>query len=348
MNALIDSEVSNISQYRGSLIGCAVGDAMGAPVEGKSHLVVEEYIRDHVLPMNFDGVVREQGQHRFGQYTANTQLTRELAISMTENLGFKAKAFGDRLVRLFSERRVIGASETMARAVGRLAESADPYKSGDKETQSNEASVRAAPIGLFYQKIANVIPFAVSQSRLTHQNPLAIAGSVAIAHAAALALLHESPVQILLQVAGSVSSKSHDFSNRIFSLADRVDSNMNEQEILAWVNRQQWDNGWGGISSWMISSVLWSLYSFAKHPDNFMEAIITAIKPGGDVGATAAMTGSLVGARIGLDAIPKELATRVHDRASRQAKNFVDFEGMEDHGYDYLCDLGRNLWEFSK
>jgi hypothetical protein len=52
---------------------------------------------------------------------------------------------------------------------------------------------------------------------------------------------------------------------------------------------------WNGISPFVTSSVLWSLYSFLRSPDDYWEAICTAIAVGGDVDTTAAMTGAIAG-----------------------------------------------------
>jgi hypothetical protein len=77
------------------------------------------------------------------------------------------------------------------------------------------------------------------------------------------------------------------------------------------------DSQWrGGISAFVVSSVLWALYAFLKHPDDYRLAVALAIEAGGDVGTTAAMTGALVGARMGLSAIPSDLASRLNDRGT--------------------------------
>jgi ADP-ribosylglycohydrolase len=60
--------------------------------------------------------------------------------------------------------------------------------------------------------------------------------------------------------------------------------------------------------------VLWSLYCFLKYPDNYLDAVCTAISAGGDTDTTAAMTGAISGARLGLDAIPSDLVAFVNDR----------------------------------
>jgi hypothetical protein len=69
-----------------------------------------------------------------------------------------------------------------------------------------------------------------------------------------------------------------------------------------------------GITPFVVSSVLWSLYSFLRSPDDYWETIRTAISPGGDVDTTAAMAGAISGAHLGLEAIPHDLALRLTDQ----------------------------------
>jgi ADP-ribosylglycohydrolase len=73
---------------------------------------------------------------------------------------------------------------------------------------------------------------------------------------------------------------------------------------------------WQGIPPFVRSSVLWALYSFLTNPDNYWEAVCTAIAVGGDVDTTAAMTGAISGARVGLEKLPLRLARLLNDRGS--------------------------------
>ena len=69
------------------------------------------------------------------------------------------------------------------------------------------------------------------------------------------------------------------------------------------------------ISPFVIPSVLWSLYSFLRSPEDYWATISTAIRCGGDVDTTAAMAGAISGAYLGLEGLPEHLVTFVHDRA---------------------------------
>lgn len=87
---------------------------------------------------------------------------------------------------------------------------------------------------------------------------------------------------------------------------------------------------WAGISPYVVPTVLWSLYSFRRTPDDYFETICTAIAVGGDVDTTAAIAGAISGAFVGLEGIPRQLALRVTDRGS--------------WGFDELNELGKSAW----
>lgn len=57
--------------------------------------------------------------------------------------------------------------------------------------------------------------------------------------------------------------------------------------------------GWGGEETLAIA-----LYCAIRHFDNFEEAMIAAVNHGGDSDSTGAVTGNILGAAIGYDAIP--------------------------------------------
>lgn len=56
---------------------------------------------------------------------------------------------------------------------------------------------------------------------------------------------------------------------------------------------QDYDDGSTGVSGFVVSSVVWSLYSFLVSPSNFVNTIVVAVSAGGDTDSTAAMAGML-------------------------------------------------------
>jgi ADP-ribosylglycohydrolase len=86
----------------------------------------------------------------------------------------------------------------------------------------------------------------------------------------------------------------------------------------------QTNERWIGISPFVTSSVLWSLYSFLRTPENYWQSICTAIAAGGDVDTTAAMSGAIAGARVGIEKIPHAWTQRLTDRGEWKYDDLVE------------------------
>jgi hypothetical protein len=68
-----------------------------------------------------------------------------------------------------------------------------------------------------------------------------------------------------------------------------------------------------GITPHVLPSGVWAMYAALGSPDDWVGAVTTAIAGAGDTDTTGAMAGALVGARIGIEALPPA-ARAVHDR----------------------------------
>jgi ADP-ribosylglycohydrolase len=60
-----------------------------------------------------------------------------------------------------------------------------------------------------------------------------------------------------------------------------------------------------------------------RTPDDYWEAICTAIAVGGDVDMTAAMTGELSGAHLGFDRLPVDRARQLTDQGTGRLSELV-------------------------
>lgn len=72
----------------------------------------------------------------------------------------------------------------------------------------------------------------------------------------------------------------------------------------------------------VIPTVLASFWSLLMHPDSWGDAVAEAIGLGGDVDTLGAIVGALMGARLGIDAVPSHLAASVVD--SRRLRRLAD------------------------
>jgi hypothetical protein len=94
---------------------------------------------------------------------------------------------------------------------------------------------------------------------------------------------------------------------------------------------------WEGISPFVTPSVLWSLYSFLRTPEDYWETMCTAISVGGDVDTTAAMAGAMSGARVGIEGLPDNWVRRVTDRGEWGYEDLVTL-AMQCYQTNISCD----------
>lgn len=336
----------SVDKFQGCLIGCAVGDAVGAPAETWGLRECQTYVENKVAPMSFDRVARvsREGERiPFGQYTDDTQLTRELISSILACGELDPEHYAATLVDLFTNRNPVGTGRATRAAVARLFQGVPWDEAGTPPPSAgNGSAMRAAPIGLLHwdtkpRDVEDLVEDAEVQGIITHANPVCTAGSVVIACAVQQALSSAPPNTLRWweDLTVGVSYVEHDalddvpMAELILTLWEKREDK--PEDVRTWLMEITPDFGikWRGISSWVVASVLWSLYSFLRTPDDFWATIQTAVWPGGDVDSTAAMAGAISGAYNGLQAIPESVAKMVHDNGS--------------WGYEELCGLAVEL-----
>jgi ADP-ribosylglycohydrolase len=301
----------------GSLLGLSLGDALGAVVEANPPEIAREYAAGLLA-----GRVSERGPtgFPFGQVTDDSQLARELLLGFAMSGAFDPGDFGARLVDLVDRGRLVGAGPGSLRSAARLKAGVPWREAGEPEPYSgNGAAMRAGPCGVLLRRDQTQLRQSVlNQAKVTHLGAGAAAGALAIATAAALASRQESinPTDFLSQVADSIASVDGSVSGAIQALTDIA--TQEPPDAVASFQRLGLEpdarDQWRGISGRVVGSVCWSLYAFLRSPDDYWQAVCTAIWAGGDTDTTAAMTGGLVGGRVGADPLPAHLLTLINDR----------------------------------
>jgi ADP-ribosylglycohydrolase len=307
-------------RFSGCLIGQCVGDAAGFPAEGHSPEICRRYVNE----MLRGGSAEEAGRGRFpfGQYTDDSQLARELLQSYVTCNRFEPQEYARRIAAIFSEERIVGYGRATEEAARRLAQGISWDNAGTPSPSAgNGSAMRAGPVGLIsFDDHRLLIQHAVDQGRITHNDERCSAGAVAIAGAVALVLQRTkvNKEEFLLQLNEWTRDISSSVSSFILKLREWV--------LLPPAAAAERIAGAGldadypyyrqGISPFVTCSVLWSLYSFLRTPDDYWETICTAISAGGDTDTTASMAGAISGAYMGLGAIPSSVARRLTDRGT--------------------------------
>ncbi|WP_207890321.1 ADP-ribosylglycohydrolase family protein [Rubrobacter taiwanensis] len=318
-------------RFVGCLIGQCTGDALGFVVEGRLPEVCRRYI-DRVLD---EGVPGEAGRepYRFGQYSDDSQLARELLQSYAELGRFDPEDYARRIAAIFREVRIVGQGRATEEAARRLIGGVSWRESGTPPPAAgNGSAMRAGPVGLlFHDDPEGLVRAAREQGIITHRDDRCSAGAVAIAGAVALAF-QERPVDFgcfLAQLSEWTAAVEPSFGGYIRRLEEWVE--LPPGEAAGPISRAGLESGehdprWG-ISPFVVGSVLWSLYSFLRSPEDYRETVRNAISAGGDVDTTAAMAGAISGAHLGIEGVPEDLARRVTDNGT--------------WGYEELAELAR-------
>lgn len=322
-------------QFSGCLIGQCLGDALGFPVEGRSASVCVRYVKEFLMKARAGETGR--GHYSFGQYTDDSQLARELVISIVSQSRFDPADYARRIANIFSEGKIVARGMATSEAAARLARGVPWDKAGTPPPSAgNGSAMRAAPIGLmFHDDNDALVNAARDQGIITHKDTRCSAGAVAIAGAVALAL--EGPPKdtkkFLDILAGWAGRLDESVADAVYNLKEWITLPPDEAApvIAAAGQEPEFSGKYSGIPGFVTGSVLWSLYSFLRSPDDYWETICTAIITGGDVDTTAAMAGAISGACLGLDAIPLDLARRINDNGAWK--------------FDDLINLSRRFYE---
>ena len=162
--------------------------------------------------------------------------------------------------------------------------------------------MRVAPAGLFYRKESSFY-MAADFAAITHGHPSGYLSAGGLAHLVALIIegqYIETAVQnTLTELAGH---DHHEECTRILKKAvDLSKSNLSDVEAIT-----QLGEGWVGEEALAIS-----VYCALKHQEDFKKALITAVNHNGDSDSTGAITGNILGAYLGLSKIPTDLVENV-------------------------------------
>jgi len=300
----------------GSLLGQALGDALGFVVEAEP----PEVARDYVDRWLRTGRAAERSHPRFpfGQYTDDTQLARELLCSYRDRRGWDPAAYAHRVAELFRQGQDVGAGPGTRSAALRISKGVHWSEAGAPAPYAgNGSAMRAGPLGLLFADVTTMSDVAGEQSSITHQDLRCAAGAIAIARAVGLAGCRTAivPLAFLEDVARAAGSAEQSVAAAVRGLAEWV--SLEPEQAVRQITERGLDPGhtWQqGISSFVIPSVVWSLYAFLRSPDDYWDTICTAIRVGGDTDSMAAMAGAMSGARGGVAALPADLLPHLTDR----------------------------------
>ncbi len=311
------SSIALQDRFRATLLGCAVGDALGFPFEGAAPEVIAR-----VPGLCEEFALRPRGHFRKGQYTDDTQMTLALAEAIVACAGkVDGRVIAQRFAALWSGGLIIGPGRACSEAVRRLIDGSPWNTSGAEVGRSgNGAAMRASPIGLIcFDEPQRLVRESELQGVITHKDPLARAGAVAVAMAVALNLVpgseapsHEAWCARIAQAVGHIDGAFASEIERLPQLL-RFDALAASRIIARVGSAPLGPRDWPGISPFVMPSVLMALFAVMRCDDDFRKCMEIALKAGGDTDTVAAMAGAILGAKVGCMGVPARLRRGVRD-----------------------------------
>lgn len=294
-------------QYVGCLVGLAVGDALGYPVEGLSLA----QIRERHGPAGIEDFAGGRG-YPPGCYSDDTQLTLAVGRALVAAGRRPTDELMDAICREFvawyrSPEMERGPGLTTLAACANLARGVPWNESGNPESKGCGAAMRVAPIGLYYYRDPEQLCHAAKLSALaTHAHPTGVAAAVVNAYAVARAV-ERAPLGRLLEELLRLANR---LSEELAGALRKVE----QCGVLAPPDAFARFGETGSAEEVLASA----LFCFLRTPEDFRATVLAAANSSGDSDSIAAMAGALSGAYNGAAAIPEKWRRRVENAAELQ------------------------------
>lgn len=292
--------MQQIENYRGCLLGLAVGDAVGTTLEFKR-------------PGTFTPINDLVGGGPFrlqpGQWTDDTSMALCLAESLIEQKGFdpvhqlQTYLRWEKTGHLSSNGECFDIGNTVQQALWKFEDTGKPFcGSIDPLSAGNGSIMRLAPVPLFYAKIPlEVIEKSKDSSRTTHGATTCVDACRYLGSLIVGAVNGVSKEELLSERYSLISGywEQHPLTDEIDEIAAGSFKRREPPEI----------KGTGYVVK-SLEAALWAFY----RSNSFKEGCLLAVNLGDDADTTGAIYGQLAGAFYGENGIPEAWRSRLAHR----------------------------------
>lgn len=297
-------------RFQGCLIGLAVGDALGAPVE-------------FLKRGEFEPVTDMQSGGAFnlpkGYWTDDTSLALCLAYSLLEKKGFDAR---DQLTKyldwyengyMSSVGYCFDIGGTTRSALADFKKSPDLLQAfGQSEHCAGNGSImRLAPVPMFYLNDRyKAVDYAMQSSQTTHNVQTCMGGCALLSSVLWHLLTGHHRIESLIcsrEAVGGIDFLKMSFGHFFDKPRSEIKGN-----------------------GYVVDSLEAALWCF-MHTNSYADAVLEAVNLGDDSDTTAAITGQLAGAFYGINGIPETWKRQLYDYEHLiSVANSLFDEGYED------------------
>jgi len=281
---------------RGMIFGLAIGDALGYAVE----FISLDQIKLQYGPSGTSDLPEP------ALFSDDTQMAVAIAEALNsagekdiESIMFAIKAEFIQWYHSPENNRAPG--NTCLQGVSNMENGIQWTESGVKDSKGCGSAMRSAPIGYLYQNDPEKLRKIASASGLcTHMNPTADAACIGAAYLIKLALDGISPTEMIPKLLEFTKGISEEFDKAILRV----------EKCLAWSNEEKaleyLGEGWVGEEA-----VSLALYCFLRYPDSYEKVVIRSANTNGDSDSIGCIAGSISGAYLGIESIPKDWVKRI-------------------------------------
>ncbi len=323
------------NRFIATMLGLALGDTLGMPVEGWKREQIKKYIGRICKPISpvlvygradelvtkdeFGGLGYYTQDFQRGQYTDDTILSKALAESLVEVRDFNIFDIAERQVAEYTKRlrpdgTVFGGfGKTTSDAFKRLLAGVSPLESGVIGGPGNAPAMKMAPLGLlmaardlYGDEYREGLRWAELVGGITHLDPRSVASGVVQAHAVYM-MLHDCTKDEFMDSCVDVCRQYEPPISAIFPLWQKGSL----RERLEWIGGHKdasVDEAHKvlGSNSNVFCSYPFALFMVQKYWDSPLEGLIETVNYGGDCDTTGSMYGALAGAKNGTAIFPEE------------------------------------------
>jgi ADP-ribosylglycohydrolase len=307
-----------LSKFHGTIFGLAIGDALGMPAEFLTRKQIKRYYGGEIKDFIKGHPGHVNAHLAAGSYTDDTQLNLIIAESIIKCNKVDPTDIAERLVEWHNSKECRAPGPSIAKACKHLT-NGTPWNKSGVHTAGCGASIRVAPIGLYdhanLDKLKEDVHVA---SVITHNEPKAIAGSIAVAYwvARLISLEELDPKQLIDETADFIQDVDNEMAETMRWVYTLLDVPL--EEALFEI----------GTSGYVLETVPAGIYCFIKSPKNFSKSVLSAVNAGDDADSVACITGALSGAYNGIKGISKKWISSIEDK-------------------ELLCDIAESLYRAS-
>ena len=277
----------------GSLIGMAVGDALGLPREGLKPLRARRIFGDELRHRLF------LGRGMISDDTEHACMTGQAILASKGDVGRFRKSLAWKL-RWWLMGVPAGIGLGTLRSILKLWIGISPTKSGARSA-GNGPAMRAPIIGVLGAGNPEWMEESVRASTLmTHRDIRADEGALVTGAAAEFSASNGGKISDWNKVLSHV---------RKYITQDELSARMDlvERHLIRGSDPEELSHEMGqanGVSGYINNTVPVAIYCWLRFPDDYASSVSQAIRLGGDSDTVGAITGALAGQTVGLAGIP--------------------------------------------